>query len=147
MSYPLYRDLGLLLARVGLGAVFLAHGLQKLNVWGLDGTTAAFESMGVPAAGVTAFLVMWLEVLGGIALIIGLLTPVIGALFVLDMAGAIVFTHFENGLWVGDGGYELVLVLGLAALMLAVVGAGRISVDGLLGKRVSWLAPRALASA
>lgn len=143
MTNPVFRDVGLLLARVAIGAVFLAHGLQKLTVWGLDGTTAAFESMGVPAAGLAAFLAMWLEILGGVALILGLLTPVVGALFVLNMVGAVIFTHFENGLWVGDGGYELVLVLGAAALMLAVAGAGRISVDGVLGKRLPWLAPAA----
>lgn len=141
MLLPLYRNTGLLIARVAIGVIFLAHGLQKLNVWGLDGTSAAFDAMGVPASGLSAFLVMWLEILGGAALILGLLTPIVAALLAVDMIGAIIFTHFENGLWVGDGGYELVLALGAAALALAVVGAGRFSVDTLLAKRLPWLTP------
>lgn len=143
MTNPLLRSTGLLIARVAIGVIFLAHGLQKLNVWGLDGTAAAFESMGVPAASLSAFLVMWLEILGGAALILGLLTPVVAALLTVDMVGALLITHVDNGIWVGDGGYELVLALGAAALTLAVVGAGRFSADAVLGKRLPWLAPAA----
>lgn len=140
MTNAIYRNVGLLVGRVALGVIFLAHGLQKLNVWGLDGTSAAFESMGVPAAGFTAFLVTWLEILGGIALIIGLLTPIFAALLAIDMIGAIFITHVDNGIWVSDGGYELVLALGAASLMLAVVGAGKFSADGLLAKKIPALA-------
>lgn len=136
MTTPLHRNIGLLLGRVALGVIFLAHGLQKLNVWGLDGTTSAFDGMGVPAAGLSAFLVTWLEILGGIALIIGLLTPVFAALLTIDMIGAIFITHVDNGMWVADGGYELVLALGAASLMLAVVGAGKFSADGALASKL-----------
>lgn len=63
-----------------------------------------------------------------------------GALFFLDMLGAYFFGHMDNGLWASDGGYELVLALGVGALLLAVVGAGRFSVDALLAGKVRWLA-------
>ena len=140
MNYSIVRSVGILLARIGIGSVFLAHGLQKLNTYGYDGTKASFQAMDVPMASVSAFAVTWLEILGGIALIVGLLTPIVGALFALDMLGAYFFAHIDMGLWVADGGYELVLSLGMGSLLLAVVGAGRLSVDALLTPRVRWLA-------
>ncbi|PYE20784.1 putative oxidoreductase [Williamsia limnetica] len=140
MNNPIIRSTGILIARIGLGIVFLAHGLQKINTYGFSGTKASFEGMDVPLAPVSAFAVTWLEILGGIALIAGLLTPIVGILFFLDMLGAYFFAHIDAGLWVSDGGYELVLALGAGALLLAVVGAGRFSVDAVLGTKVGWLA-------
>lgn len=130
----LTADLALLLARIGLGAVFLAHGLQKLDDWGYAGTRAGFEAMGAPAPGVTAALATWAEILGGAALILGVLTPVAGLILLADMIGAWAIGHAGNGLWVGEGGYELVLALGAGALALAGVGAGRISVDAAIAR-------------
>jgi putative oxidoreductase len=139
MNNPVIRSAGILVARIGLGVVFLAHGLQKFQQSGWAGPKAGFEMMEVPLPTVSAFVVTWLEILGGIALIAGVLTPIIGALFFLDMLGALFVTHIDNGIWVADGGYELVLSLGMGALLLAVVGAGKFSVDGVLGTKVSWL--------
>lgn len=130
----LTADLTLLLARIGIGAVFLAHGLQKLNDWGYAGTKAGFEAMGAPAPGLTAALATWVEILGGAALILGVLTPLAGLILVADMIGAWAVGHAGNGLWAGEGGYELVLALGAGALALAGVGAGRISVDALIAR-------------
>ncbi len=130
------RNVALLVARVGLGIVFLAHGLQKLNTWGYAGTKAAFEQLDVPAASISAFLATWLEILGGIALIAGVLTPVFAALLFLDMLGAFAIAHSDSGLWISDGGYEYVLVLGMGMLLLAVAGAGKFSIDGILGSRL-----------
>ncbi|MBJ7289329.1 DoxX family protein [Williamsia sp.] len=140
MNSTLPRDIATLLARVGLGVVFLAHGLQKLNVWGYSGTKAAFDGMGAPMPGVSAFLATWIEILGGIALIAGVLTPVVGILLFLDMVGAYFIAHSGNGIWVADGGYEFVLALGAGSLLIAAVGAGKFSVDGVLGSRLPWVA-------
>lgn len=139
MNNTLVRDVTTLVARVVLGIIFLAHGLQKLNVWGHDGTAAAFEGMGVPAASLSAFVATWLEIIGGIALIIGALVPIFGVLLFLLMLGAFFITHVGNGIWVGDGGWELVAALGVGALLLAGVGAGSISVDRFLGAKVPFL--------
>ncbi|QDQ96376.1 DoxX family protein [Tomitella fengzijianii] len=130
------RSLGLLLARVGIGAVFLAHGLQKLNTWGHAGTAAAFDAMGAPLPDVTAFLATWVEILGGAALIAGLLVPLAGVLLAVDMIGAVFIAHIDSGIWVGDGGYELALALGAGALGLAAAGAGRLSLDALAAPRM-----------
>ena len=123
------RDLVLLIARVGLGVVFIAHGWQKYRTNGIDGTAAGFDQMGVPAPTRSAYYATAVELIGGAALILGALTTVAGILLTLDMVGAFAFVHLSNGPFVADGGWELVVVLGLAALTLAAVGAGRFSVD------------------
>ncbi|GAA0945533.1 DoxX family protein [Kribbella koreensis] len=124
------RDLVLLIARAGLGVVFIAHGWQKFRTNGLDGTAAGFEQMGVPAPTLSAYYAAAVELIGGAALVLGVLTTVAGVLLALDMAGAFLFVHMSNGVFVADGGWELVVVLGLFALALAATGPGRFSVDG-----------------
>ena len=132
------RDVVLLAARVAVGLVFLAHGWQKLVTNGMDGTTAFFEQAGVPAASAAAWFAGLVEVAGGAALVLGLAVPVAGLLLLADMLGAFFFVHAGASLFVEEGGYELVLVLGAAVLVLAVVGAGRFSADHLLfGRRRS----------
>lgn len=122
----------LLVARVGVGVVFIAHGWQKFRTNGLDATAAGFEQMGVPAPTLSAYYAAGVELLAGAALVLGVLTSVAGVLLALDMAGAFLFVHMSNGVFVAEGGWELVVVLGLLALTLAAVGAGRYSVDRVL---------------
>lgn len=141
------RDGGLLLARVGIGAVFLAHGLQKLNEWGYEGTKESFNAMGAPVPAVSAFLATWIEIVAGIGLIAGLLVPLAGFLLAVDMVGAIFIAHIDNGIWIGEGGYELALALGAGALALAAAGAGRISLDALLFSRARGRLGKSLAPA
>lgn len=85
---PVVRDLGLLAARIILGVVLMAHGWQKFSEWGISGTAANFEKMGVPAPTLSALFAAVVEFAGGIALVLGILTPVVALLVVLDMAGA-----------------------------------------------------------
>jgi putative oxidoreductase len=129
------RDLAVLVTRVAVGLVFVAHGWQKLVTNGIDGTAAFLDQAGVPAASAAAWSAALVELVGGAALVLGVAVPVAGLLLVLDMIGAFVFVHAGAGLFVDQGGYELVLVLGAAALLLAVLGGGRYSVDHLLAGR------------
>lgn len=138
----LVRDLAILAARIGFGAVFFAHGWQKLVTNGVDGTAGFFGSVGIPLPTAAAWFAALLEVAGGAALILGLLTPVFGALLALNMLGAYVFVHAGNGMFVDAGGAELVLALGVGALLLAAVGAGRFSVDALLAPVLRRRAPQ-----
>jgi putative oxidoreductase len=81
--------------------------------------------MGVPAPDVTSFLVMWLEFLGGIALIIGLLTRLVALGLAIDMFGAIALVHGKNGFFLPSGAeFVLLLCAGSIALVLAGPGAG-----------------------
>ncbi|MCF6742757.1 DoxX family protein [Blastococcus sp. KM273128] len=137
------RDLSLLLGRIAVGLVFVAHGWQKLGTSGIDGTAAFFDSVGVPAASAAAWFAALVELLGGAALVVGLAVPVAGLLLLVDMVGAFVFVHAGAGLFVEQGGYELVLALGAASLVLAAVGAGRFSADHLLTGRSRAAQPAA----
>ena len=132
MRTTLHHDIALLIARIGLGVIFVAHGWQKVHDYGHAGVTASFEGMGVPLPGLSAYYAAYVELIGGVLLIAGALTPIVGLLLFLDMAGAFVIVHLENGVFVTDGGYELVVALGVGALVLAAVGPGRFSADKLL---------------
>ena len=129
------RDLAVLVTRVAVGLVFLAHGWQKLFTNGIDGTAAFFDQVGVPAASAAAWFAAVVELAGGAALVLGLAVPAAGLLLLVDMIGAFLFVHAGAGLFVEQGGSELVLTLGAAALLLAAVGAGRYSLDHLLTSR------------
>ncbi len=127
---------GLLLAlRVVYGAGAMLHGYPKAK----GGRVQAgqwMKSMGIPP--MTADLVTVLEVAGGAFLIVGLLTPIVGLFFVLQF-GSIVwmkrskmhatFTSMEQG----KPTYELDALYLLVALVFLVLGAGPLSLDGLLG--------------
>ncbi|HEY5820339.1 MAG TPA: DoxX family protein [Propionibacteriaceae bacterium] len=133
---PATVDVGLFVLRLALGGVMIAHGYQKLFVNGLAGTQQGFTGMGAPLPEVTGVLVVLLELGGGVAIILGLLTRVIALLFAATMAGALVLVHLPNGFYASDGGYELVALLGLVGIALALAGAGRFSVDrAFVGRR------------
>ena len=134
-------SLGLLVLRVVVGAIFAAHGAQKIFEFTLPGTIGSFAGMGVPLPEIAGPAVAFVELIGGILLILGLLTRPVAILLAIDMIVALVAVHLPAGLWVGDGGYEFVAVLGAAALALALTGAGRFSLDGafLRGRAPAWL--------
>lgn len=130
------RDIGLLLTRVLLGVVLIAHGWEKFFTNGIAGTAEFFDSMGIPAAQAAATFAGLVELVGGILLIIGLLTPIVSVLVAVVMIGAYFFVHMGNGIYVGDNGWELVAVIGLAAVVFGLVGPGRYSIDALIvGRR------------
>ncbi|GAA1129002.1 MULTISPECIES: DoxX family protein [Microbacterium] len=135
-------SLGLLVLRVVVGLIFAAHGAQKIFEYTLPGTIGSFADMGVPLPEIAAPVVAFVELIGGILLALGLFTRPVGILLAIDMLVAIVAVHLPAGLWVGEGGYEFVAVLGVAALALAFTGAGRFSLDGafLRGRAPAWLA-------
>lgn len=126
----------LLIARIGVGVVFVAHGWQKFNDMGLSAVGAGFDGMGVPAPQLAAYFATFVELIGGALLLLGAFTAVAGLLLALNMLGAFVFVHVQNGVFVNDGGFELVVALGVASLLLAVLGAGKYSLDAMLGDKV-----------
>jgi len=129
-------SLALLIARIGLGVVFIAHGWQKFDETGVKAVGAGFGKMGVPAPELSAYYATFVELVGGAALLVGAFTAVAGLLLALDMLGALLIVHIDKGVFVTEGGYELVVALGVGSLLLAVFGAGKFSVDGMLGGKV-----------
>lgn len=136
-NLPWTKDLALLVARIALGVVFVAHGAQKLFTYGISGTADSFAGMGIPAPQASALFAATVELVGGVALVLGAGVTVAGLLLVLDMLGALVLVHAPNGLFVENGGFELVAALGAGALVLATTGAGRFSVDHLVAEHRS----------
>lgn len=123
-----------ILLRLAFGFLFLAHGWQKFFQYTIEGTTAAFGQMGVPVAGLVAPVAATLEIVGGAAIILGLLTRVFAGLLGLQMVAALFMVHAPAGVFVENGGFELVLALAAGALALFLVGPGRISLDALIFK-------------
>jgi putative oxidoreductase len=117
--------------RIGLGAISVVHGYQKLAQWGIDGTSATFGQMGLPAPTLSAWYSAVVELVGGAALVIGFALPVAGVLLALDMAGALVFVHVSHGFFAASNGYELVLALAVASLAIGFNG-GAFALDRML---------------
>ena len=127
-------DLGLALLRVVVGAIFLAHGGQKLFVYGFEGVTGAFGGMGIPMPGIVGPFIALLEFFGGLALVVGLLTRLAAFGLALNMLGAILFVHLAAGFFLPNG-YEFALSLLGSSALLALTGAGAYSADALIGRR------------
>lgn len=135
--FPGSLDVALLITRVALGVILLAHGWQKLDAYTLAGTAASFRDMGIPLPTLAAYAVTAVELIGGAALVVGVLAPLASVLNMVSLLGALVLVHVENGVFVENGGYELVLALLVSLAVVALLGAGRFSIDGLLGRRMA----------
>jgi putative oxidoreductase len=127
-------NVGLALVRIITGIVFAAHGYQKFFIYGLDGATGAFTQLGIPAPGITAPLVAIVELLGGVALIVGLLTRLAALGLAINMLGAIFLVRLKGGFFAPNGA-EFEIVLGVACLALVIGGAGALSVDDAIARR------------
>lgn len=117
------NEMGALLLRVVLGITFFIHGVSKLQ-GGIENTAGWFSSIGIP--GILAYVVAGIEIIGGVALFIGLGTRIVSALMAFIMVGAIVKVKIGAGFM---GGYELDLVLMVIAIYLAMNGSSMISLD------------------
>ncbi|MEE1752975.1 DoxX family protein [Streptomyces sp. SP18CS02] len=126
------RDLGLLVLRVGTGAVLAAHGSQKLFGWfgggGIEATAQAMEAMGFRPGKRSAIAAGLGEAGGGTLLALGLATPAAGAAAAGAMAGA-VSVHAPSGFFAQSGGFEYPAFLGFTAASIGLAGAGRYGLD------------------
>jgi putative oxidoreductase len=138
-----YPSWSLLVVRLGLGVVFFAHGAQKVLGWfgghGLAGTIKGFRGMGVSPAAAT--MAAFIELLGGLGMLLGLLArPAAGGIIVV-MLVAIAKVHGQHGFFLNLGvpgkgpGFEFNFALIVAALAVLIGGAGVLSLD-----RAIWLA-------
>lgn len=131
---PRQLSLGIALVRIMTGIIFVAHGYQKFFVFGLDGATNAFAQMGVPAPSITAPLVAVVELGGGIALILGLLTRLAALALAIDMLVATALVRIKGGFF-NPNGAEFEILLCVACVALVVAGAGAMSIDEAIARR------------
>ncbi|MFJ4617228.1 DoxX family protein [Streptomyces sp. NPDC088812] len=128
-------DCGLLLIRLTFGLLMAAHGVQK--VFGLFGgpglttTGEGFAALGYHPGKLFATIGGLSELLGGIGLAIGLLTPLAAAALIGVMINAMATVTGAHGLWATDGGVEYSVCISVVALAVAAIGPGRLAVDRL----------------
>jgi putative oxidoreductase len=129
-------NLALLVLRGAVGAVLLAHGINHVVGGGkIPGTARWFEGLGMRPGVVHAWLASITEIVAGVLLIVGLLTPFAGAGVVGVMVVAWITNHRGNGFFIfrpGEG-WEYVMVLTACGVALAALGAGEWSLDQALG--------------
>jgi putative oxidoreductase len=132
-------DVGLLILRLVLGLTLAAHGFNKFFGGGrIPGTARWFESIGMKPGKFHATIAATTEVSAGLGLAAGLLTPIPAAGFVSLMLVAAWTVHRPNGFFIVKEGWEYNLVLAVSAVAVAMLGAGRLSLDWLIfGK--NWL--------
>lgn len=124
-------EIGAAILRVFLGVTFFVHGLAKFQ-GGIANTVGFFESLGLP--GFSAYAVALIELIGGIALILGIGTRIVSILFVLILAVATLKVKLAAG-FLGNGqtaGYELDLALLVISIYLAATSKSFLALDNLL---------------
>lgn len=137
------NDHSLGLARFILGLIFFAHGAQKALGWfggqGFEKTMASFTGfMGIPTA--FALLAILAEFLGGLGLLVGLLSRIAAFAIFANMVVAVLKVHIRNGLfmnWTGTQhgeGYEFHLLVMAIAILVMAHGAGAWSLDRALSR-------------
>lgn len=129
------KEVALVVSRVLLGIILIAHGWDKFQITGIEGVTGYFDSLGIPAAGIAAPIVGGIELIGGVLIVLGLFTRVVAAIIALLMLGAAVFAHAGFGIYVANGGWELVAAIGAGMLAFFAVGAGPWSIDAIIARK------------
>ncbi|MET3207240.1 UNVERIFIED_CONTAM: putative oxidoreductase [Paenibacillus sp. PvR008] len=120
-------NIGLLLVRIFTGVIFIVHGSQKFQ--GLDGTSGFFQSIGLP--GWLAPVVATVELVGGIALVLGIGTRIAGAALTIVMIGVLLTA--KKGQPFGSIEFDLLVLF--ASLQQALVGARFLSLDQLFSRK------------
>jgi putative oxidoreductase len=126
------RGLAPLVLRLVTGLIMFMHGWNKFQ-GGMDGVAGFFGSLGIAAPEVMAYVVTTIELVGGILLILGLFTRLSAVAVVLVLIG-VLFTAKSGGVITGgDKTMELEMSLAAAAIALALLGPGKLSIDHRLG--------------
>ena len=130
-------DVGILLVRLAVGMTFAAHGAQKVLGWwggpGFDGWSGGIARMGLRPAWLWAAISAGVELVGGLLLALGLLTPIASALIAAQSTYIVIRAHFPRGFWNAKGGIEFPLQLLAGSLLVVAAGPGLIALDSVFG--------------
>ncbi|MGH1568835.1 MAG: DoxX family protein [Nitrosopumilus sp.] len=111
-----------------IGVIFIVHSLKKFD----PSWQEWLASIGIPPE--MQLPIALAEFIGGILLLVGILTRVTGMIFAVILLGAIFHIRWENGFFISQGGWEWDLVMLAAVLVIIVTGPGRISISHLVKK-------------
>ena len=124
------KNLALLLLRIGVGLIFVLAGWGKLT--GIENVQSFFGNVGIPLAGIMAWVVALVEFVGGLMVLIGYKVKIPSLLLAFIMIVAILTVKLG-----GDGGFSgmrVDIMLFVSSLALAILGSGGYSVEGMLNK-------------
>jgi putative oxidoreductase len=129
--------ISLFILQLGVGLTFAAHGAQKVFGWwggpGLAGWEGAMQHMGFRPARLFALTSALIELVGGLLLAVGFLTPLVAAILVAHAVVIIGQVHWSNGFFSTRSGFEFPLLLGIAAAAVGLAAPAPISVDAAIG--------------
>jgi putative oxidoreductase len=125
---------GIAVLRVIVGVVFLAHGAQKLFAFGLVGLAGFLAQQGFPLPTLAAAVLIATELVGGLALLLGLFTRWAALPLAFAMLVAMLKVHFKAGFFLPNG-FEYTLTLLAATVALALAGSGRLALDAVWARR------------
>ncbi|MCX5678858.1 MAG: DoxX family protein [Candidatus Omnitrophica bacterium] len=125
-------DIAILLLRIGIGVIFIGHGMQKtfgaFGGQGVQGLVGMVQSLGFNPPIVWAWILALSELSGGIFTLLGVLPRVGAALISISMIVAIVKVHGPKGLFAAQGGFEYPFLILMVTLSLVITGAGKFSI-------------------
>jgi putative oxidoreductase len=137
------QSLGLLIARLGLGGILLLHGWTRWRTQGIARQVEYLNQFNTPYPEVAAWGAVVLELVGGVFLIVGALTPFVGLAVLLQQVLTVAYTNWyrtphllrTDGSY--NGGYEYNVALGLLGLIFFVFGGGAVAIDRLFRRKKS----------
>ena len=133
--------LALFILQLGVGLTFAAHGAQKVFGWwngpGLAGWEGAMERMGYRPARLFAVVSALIELVGGVLLAVGFMTPIVAAVLVAQTVVIIGQVHWANGFFSTRSGFEFPMILGIGAAAIGLAAPTPVSVDALIGFSVA----------
>ncbi len=119
--------------RAVIGSTFIVHSIKKFN----PSWQEWLISIGIPPE--MQLPIALAELIGGIFLLVGILTRITGAIFAVIVLGAIFYIKWENGFLVAEGGWEWDLAMLSMILLIIAIGSGRISISYLVKKIPKFL--------
>jgi putative oxidoreductase len=122
--------------RTVVGIMFLMHVSGKFKIGAAAVAANTLSKNGIEPALMWAYVIIFLESVGGVCLIIGLFTRFFAAALAIEMLVALLFVHLSKGYAAGGGGYEYVLLIGAVCFSIAIRGGGPYSVDRFIGREL-----------
>ena len=125
-------DLGILVLRLALGIMFLAHGLQMafglFGGPGVKGFSQMLSGLGFAPAMFWSYIASYTVLFGGLLVIIGVQTRLAAALLLIFILTATIKVHLDKGFFLSNGGFEYTFIIAAICLALILLGPGKFSI-------------------